>query len=419
MRGAAGAALASLPALAACVQDPRTLPQLALGPRPGSAHNRVLTRSFEFPILPGRGDELRALLKERRLFARPMPGVHFARAAQIGNERLTLGVIFDDRFESAVNFLVENGAALDHALRLCAGYPAGAALDPAAFSELLSSPAVSVPDKLFFTAYDHAESEVRACLAVYENFLALLRGASGVSDRQLPFLVDRFLMSELPPFAIDDAQRPRVRPGSLPFRPHLTNTLTMLQPLLEGALEPKRVVPCSRARLERIERFVGKHWTVREVFEFILTEGEFAVRDVGEHPLAALHTLHFARIAVVDTPRGTSMLFSSVYDGDFTQYVLDFGSRVADQIDFIWGLTQNYPVRGCRDVPAFIRWLRAGQVDVEDFFSAHGNVTLLQLQKAAALRDRLVEFSRALPPDGRGLRARLAAFARDQQALLS
>jgi hypothetical protein len=425
--GAAGLAVASLPGLAACVQAPATLPLLALSPQPANAGNQVLSHSVHIPVRAGRATELGALLAKGGLFANRTPGVHFARAAQLSAARLgqpegaggelTLGIIYDRRIETALNFLTENAVALDAALAFCEGYEAGTASNPAALRAFLEPHLVA--DNLFFTAYDKAENEVLACLAVQENFFELLRRADFASPAELPYLVDHFLLADAPHARMIDEPRPTHRSGSRPFRPHTTNTLTMLQPLLPGRIDPKRVVPCSASRLEKIERWAGKHFDYRQAFEFILREGEFAVNDLHEHPLAALHTLHFARIAVIETPVGPSMLFSSVYDGDFTQYVLDFGSRVADQIDFIWGLTRNYPRAGCRDVPGFIAWIRAGQVDVQDFYSAHGNVTLLQIQRASRLREQLAVFSRNLAVEPAALQAQLKAFVRENQALLS
>ena len=425
--GAAGIALASVPGLGACVRDPTTLPRLALSPNPAHARNQVLSHSVHLPVKPGETSALRGALARGGVFAQATPGVHFARAALLdarraGTDQLALGIIYDQRIETALNFLTANGNALDAVLRHCEAYTPGVARDPVALRAYFETrtdgkDSYLVPDKLFFTAYDEAENEVRTCLAVQQNLLALLREADGSSDEALPYLVDRFLLGELPRSRMDDSPRPKRRRDLLPFSPHLTNTLTMVQPLMQGRMDPKRIVPCSQSRLERIERFAASHtgFSYQDAFEFILTEGEFAVKQLHEHPLASLHTLHFARIAVVEG----RMLFASVYDGDFTQYVLDFGSRVADQIDFIWGLTEGYPPEGCRNVPAFIQWIRNGQVDVEDFFAAQTDVTLLQIQRTSALRRKLTAFSRSLPVEGRALRAQLSAFARDNQALLS
>ncbi len=425
--GAAGLAAAGLPSLTACVQEPATLPLLALSPNPANVGNRVQSHSVHIPVKAGKAAELAALLAKGGLFAKRTPGVHFARAAQLSAAHLgqpegspgelTLGIIYDRRIETALNFLAQNADALGAAFEFCEGYDAGTASNPAALRTYLEPHLVS--DNLFFTAYDKAENEVLACLAVQDNFLELLRRADFTDQDELPYLVDHFLLADAPHARMLDEPRPTHRSGSRPFSPHTTNTLTMLQPLMRGRLHPEKVVPCSASRLEKIERFVGKHFDYRQAFEFILREGEFAVKDMHEHPLAALHTLHFARIAVIETGAGHSMLFSSVYDGDFTQYVLDFGSRVADQIDFIWGLTENYPHAGCRDVPGFIEWIHGGQVDVQDFYSAHGNITLLRIQKASQLREKLAVLSRYLAVDPTALRVQLEAFVRENQALLS
>ena len=58
-------------------------------------------------------------------------------------------------------------------------------------------------------------------------------------------------------------------------------------------------------------------------------------------------------------------------------------------------------------------------MDVEDFYSAHGNVTLLQIQAATKLQKRLEAFAASgLPVKAPALNARLREFVIANQALL-
>jgi hypothetical protein len=423
--GAAGVAAAGLPGLAGCAHVSTNLPKLSLSPNPSSARNRVYSHSTNIPILPGQTEALRSILlegkaSEHALFARSTPGVHFARAqiyeaqyVNVPRDEFSLGIIYDLSVETGINFFVANGEKLDEVLQLCEAYVPGTAFDPVALHAYVLKYAAD--DKLFFTAYNTAESEVTASIEVMDNFLELVQGVESAPDSEVPYLFDQFLVRPREKARTYDASRPRYHHGYIPFSPQLTNTLSMVQPLKEGQVDPKKLVSCSDATLLKIERFLGQCFTYEQLFNFILVEGEFAVTTLHQHPLAALHTLHYGRIALVNG----NMVFASVYDGDFTQYVRDFSSQVSDEIDLIWGLTKDYPQAGSRDVPGFIEWIRRGQVNVEDFYSAHGDITLIRLEKATALRKKLVTFTRSLPSNGKRLRSRLKDFLRENQALLT
>lgn len=416
---AAGVALAGLPGLAGCAAPPDREPPLELSRRASSTGNAVNTFSMHPRIKQDAMSDLRRALAEfgrtGGVLTTPYPGVHFARIALLEEQQqLVLAVIYDRSRRTAINFLVENGARLDRVLRFCQGYAPGAALDPVKLNSFRL--ANRVDNKLFFTAYNTAEDAVRESLTVRENFLDFLRAAEGLAEDHVPYRLNRFLLENNVPKRASDGARPKRLPGCIPFQPQLTNTLTMVQTLRKGRID-RDDLPHSHSRLMSLERLFGPITTYKKFFELILKEGEFAVRDLHEHPLAQLHTLHFARVSIIE---GDKMLFSSVYDGDFTQYVLDFGSRVAAEIDALWGLTEGYPRKGCGgDVTGFIDWLRKGQVDVEDFYSAHGNVTLLQIQAATKLQKRLEAFAASgLPVKAPALNAQLREFVIANQALL-
>ena len=416
---AAGIALAGLPGLAGCATQPDREPPLDLARRASSPGNAVNTFSMHPRIKQGAMRDLQRALSEVRrtggVFSAPSPGVHFARIALLEvQQQLVVAVIYDRSRRTAINFLVENGARLERVLQFCEGYAPGDALDPVKLN--FYRRANRVHNKLFFTAYDTAEDAVRESLSVRENFLGFLRAAEGLVEDHVPYRFDRFLLENNVRASASDRARPKRLPGCIPFQPQLTNTLTMVQTLRQGRIQ-RDDLPHSHSRLMSLERRFGPITTYKQFFELILKEGEFAVRDLHEHPLAQLHTLHFARVAMIE---GDKMLFESVYDGDFTQYVLDFGSRVAAEIDALWGLTEGYPRKGCGgDVTGFIDWMHKGQVNVGDFYSAHGNVTLLQIQAATKLQKRLEAFAASgLPVKAPALNAQLREFVIANQALL-
>jgi hypothetical protein len=421
-----GAAAALGASTFACATNPDTEPPIQLGTNPADRGNRVQVFSAHLPLAPGpdRIAGVKAALGAGRVLNNAFPGVHYSRiAVREDRPQLLIDVMFDRTRLTAMNFLAENAATLEPAFAFCEGYAPGTAEDPAALEAFLTG-AIDAKesraddDKLFFTAYDAAQDEVDAALTVKRNFVALLRAADQRPLAQLPFLVDRFLAANLLGEQPAHAARPVSLPEGIPFAPQLTNALTMVQPLKDGKVKREHLVPGSASKLEKLEGFLG--WacmTYEEVFKLILEEGEFAVKDLHKHPLAALHTLHFARVAVVDHG-APKMMFASVYDGDFTQYVLDFGSRVADLIDALWGLTENYPACGCRDVLGFIGWIRRGQIASRDFYRAAGDVTCLRIEAALPLHAQLEAFARKLPSDPAQLRAALNGFVATNQGLL-
>jgi hypothetical protein len=422
----AAAAIAST--AGACATDPDIEPTLQLAKNPANRGNQVDVFSVHLALNPGPQPiaALKRAIKPGSAFMKGFPGIHYARiAARVDRPQLLLDVMFDRSRLTAMNFLAENAAALEPAFAQCEGYTPGTVFDPAALEAFLTGPSAvekhgsrADDDKLFFTAYDTAQEEVAAALAVKGNFLTLLRSAERRPAAQLPYLVDRFLTANRIGVQPANAARPVSLPAGIPFAPQITNALTMVHRLKKGVVDRKDLLPGSASKLEKLEGFLGwLQMSYEEVFELILTEGEFAVRDLREHPLGALHTLHFARVAVVDED-DPKMMFASVYDGDFTQYVLDFGSRVADLIDALWGLTEGYPACGCRDVLGFIEWLQRGQIASEDFYRASGDVTLLRMQAAQRLRTQLEVWTRKLPSDPAGLRAELKSFTAAHQALL-
>ena len=421
------AARAKLASLLSWLVGSRHLPPLALGPNPASAQNQVSTHSANIAIHPEHEAELTALIAELRsefgTFIHGTPGVHFARVSILSGKRfadvgdkLSIGIIFDGPIETAIDFVTSNADTLDPIFRHCEGYTADSARDPVKISRFLDR--YSAKDGLFFSKYRTSASEIDACLSVQAHFLQFLRDVSNLPKEKvpeyLPSLMNRFLLASGDGDRSVDSARPRRYRDKIPFRPHLTNTLSMVQPIKPGRFDRKSYVPYSDSGMLKVLRFIGPLFTHQQLFKIIAAIGNFSTRQLHRHPLIDLHTLHFGRAAIVNG----NMVFSSVYDGDFTQYVVDFSSRVADQIDLIWGLMEGYPAAGCRDVTGFLKWIRDGQVDVEDFYSATGNITLIQLQNAIELRKKLVRFSNRLPADGEELQSRLDSFVQENQALL-
>jgi hypothetical protein len=209
--------------------------------------------------------------------------------------------------------------------------------------------------------------------------------------------------------------------------PHLLTMLSDRQRKHEHVPGPEQLDTSSDTAL-RLEPMAGdgrvnpftlhariKPGETRKV-ERILNLGTFATIDLNMRPLKDLPTLHFARVSIIN---GDEMLFASVYDGDFIQYVEDFGTRIASQIDKVFGACVGYPMAGSRDVAQFKEFLRSHQVQTQAFGGSYLRHTLLEIQASLSLSDALAKFRRCVDPQDRRLRAKLDRFLHKNQLLLS
>jgi hypothetical protein len=86
--------------------------------------------------------------------------------------------------------------------------------------------------------------------------------------------------------------------------------------------------------------------------------------------------LHDMRVVFFDND--TRMLFATVFDGTWDNYIDDFASKMPDHIDALFAQVEDYP--GIRD-PRVRDVLRKYQIKAEQFYSAYPNVTVKQIRK--------------------------------------
>ncbi|MEM9453907.1 MAG: hypothetical protein AAGF11_06990 [Myxococcota bacterium] len=365
---------------------PRTRqPRRAQGPRTFTIRARI--RDGEF-----RG--LRCLLDEptHNPFETSANGIHYARLFTTDQQSLYFMVIYDDYWD-AIEFLGKNAAGIDNIFNRCEDYPPQGAANADALDAFMRAHLVCV--ELFYRAYDNSQAEVRDALALRDSFLQFLQDTDGVGEAELrqryaAFLKDPNLLNHDRDRANDvdggaSKQAIRLSPNS----PDRVNPFTLLCRVHEQAL-PK----------------------LRRTLEL----GTFATIDLGMRPLKNLPTLHFARVSIVNR---NQMLFASVYDGDFIQYVEDFGTRIAKEIDTVFGACVGYPLAGSRDILQFKDFLRAHQIVTSAFGGSYLSRSLLQIKSSLALTQQLARFSRRVGPDHRRLPDRLRRFLHDNQDLLT
>jgi hypothetical protein len=128
-----------------------------------------------------------------------------------------------------------------------------------------------------------------------------------------------------------------------------------------------------------------------------------ALQGGAASPLASVPGTHFARWAVIgdvvyeggrqrrDRLRFGRLLFSSSFDGPVEPYLEALRTGLSEAADAIWGHCAGYP--GSVDTGAFVRYMRAHQIESSLFYSAYGNSTVEQVTRSLAVRHRLIDFA--------------------------
>ena len=95
-------------------------------------------------------------------------------------------------------------------------------------------------------------------------------------------------------------------------------------------------------------------------------------------------TVHDLRYLVFDND--TRLLFASTFDGDWDQYLDDFGAYIPNEIDMIFGEAEGFP--GIRS-PDVKDWIVKNQVSSIHFYSAYPNASVKDLGKAMKVKGAL------------------------------
>ena len=96
----------------------------------------------------------------------------------------------------------------------------------------------------------------------------------------------------------------------------------------------------------------------------------------GRRRRDAMGTLHSLRIVFFDND--TRMLFATVFDGTWDNYIDDFASKMADQLDALFAEVDGYP--GIHD-PSVKDYILKHQIEADEFYSAYPNATVRQIRK--------------------------------------
>lgn len=340
------------------------------------------------PVRAGMVDALRERLRGK-VFTTHVPGVHNARFTILGDGNLLFTIVYDVTRTYALQFLQANSATVDEVWRFCEGYPEGGAQDLVALDAFLQK--YDKPVLLMFSAYiDPGEPVVREAVQLRRNFLRLAQAVQRDPGGILAHY-DAFLGNEH--HRIDAAAERHygdLAHENMTTAGSLTTAFTMVSQVKPG-LEPM-------AKLR-----------------FTLGVGNDIVNTFRIDPISEMTTVHYARFAMYDTDK---LIFASIYDGDWLQYVQDFSVRIPFQMDKVWGVCVGWPAKGAADTDALLAYLESCTAPTNVFYSAYMDVTSKDILASYALGKALWNFTRVPPTDAPSFHARWLAFLSANQGLL-
>jgi len=128
-----------------------------------------------------------------------------------------------------------------------------------------------------------------------------------------------------------------------------------------------------------------------------------AALPVGvDSPFALAPGTHLARLVVMDDViyvgmpaceehlKSKYLVFESNCDGDLEPYLAGLARSVPHHLDAIWGHCVGYP--GAADVDAFIRYMKACQIETTFFFAAVNDQSVPQTLRALQTRRAVADF---------------------------
>lgn len=344
------------------------------------------TMAVLLPIRPGHSEALHAQL-EKHVFEHPVGEVQYLRMLPLHENTLLLSAVFDEDLNALLNLMAENATRLDSVLVHTQGYPAGGAADVHAMRRLLR--AHETKTLMLYSAFDRAsEPAVREASVLRLAFLDLVKSV----------------------------QRDPASAGAS-YSAFLHTHQVRVDTHAEGAVD--QLSAAALTAPDRQNPFsmvfeIRDDWVQR--LDRTLKDGEWFLHHLGIHPLRQIPTVHYARFARISR---TKILFESVYDGEWEQYVSDFAVHIPKKLDLVWGGAIGYPPGGAADAPALAKFLGERRLPRDYFYMSYSNQTVKEIQKSLALGEKLLWFTREAPSGGPRLVKHLERFVHRNQMLLA
>jgi|GEM_PF-2007317 len=369
-------------ALAGCKRRKTTIPDV--DPEIGEKTTPETIATL-LPIKSGQEEEVRKRLEDHA-FEQASPGVHYARMVVLPHESaLLVSGVFDNTLEALLQLMGNNSERVDHVLSLCEGYPGAADRFP--LQRWLEQHEAKTL-MLYSAFFNASEPAVREATQLRREFLKFVesvqRDPAGAEQAYTKFLeANRARIDTHRESAVDQLSAATLT------APEDQNPFTMVFDITED-------------------------WVKR--LEKTLTDGQWFLDHLHIHPLKKIPTVHYARFAQITKTR---ILFQSVYDGEWEQYISDFAVNIPKQLDLVWGGAVGYPKKGAADAPALAKFLETHRVHRDYFYMAYADDTVKEIQASIGLGEKLITFSKEAPANAERLVRHTERFVHRHQELLA
>lgn len=337
-------------------------------------------------IRPGQRAALHAQL-EKHVFEHPVGAVQYLRMLPLDESTLLLSAVFDADLNALLNLMAENATRLDAVLEHTQGYPTGGAADVAAMRGFLK--ANETKTMMLYSAFNRAsEPAVREASPLRLEFLDFVKAVQ---------------------------REPRSAAAS--YSTFLNTNQVRVDTHAEGAVD--QLSPAALSAPDQQNPFsmvfdIHEDWVKR--LDKTLKDGEWFLHHFNIHPLKQIPTVHYARFAKITR---TKILFESVYDGEWEQYISDFAVHIPKKLDLVWGGAVGYPAGGAADASALAKFLGDRRLPRDYFYMSYSNQTVKEIQKSLALGKKLIRFTREAPSGGTRLVKHVKRFVHRNQMLLA
>lgn len=170
-------------------------------------------------------------------------------------------------------------------------------------------------------------------------------------------------------------------------------------------------------------RVAGGVMTYKQKLESVLDSVQRREEQGIPTPIRLVDTIHFARWIIWEDGDKDRLVFTSNYDGSMWQYLRDFSSFIATDIDRVWENCEGYPEGGCLDFESFWQYVVDHQVETNAFYAAIPDETLLHrlsLRRFKTNFDRfLVDHADSGASDPQAFYKAFRQFVLDNQSYLN
>lgn len=338
------------------------------------------------PIKPGRREAVHDEL-EKHIFEHPVGEVQYLRMLPLDENTLLLSAVFDVNLNALLNLMAENAVRLDRVLSNTQGYPAGGAADLAAMRAFLK--AHETKTMMLYSAFDRAsEPAVREASPLRLEFLQFVKAV------------------QLDPQSAGTSYSAFLGTNAARIDTHAEGAVDQLSP--EALTAPDQQNPFTMVF------DIHEDWVKR--LDKTLKDGEWFLSHFNIHPLKQIPTVHYARFAKITR---TKILFESVYDGEWEQYISDFAVHIPKKLDLVWGGAVGYPTGGAADAAGLAKFLGDRRLRRDYFYMSYSHQTVKEIQKSLALGKKLIRFTREAPSGGERLVRHVHRFVHRNQMLLA